>query len=108
MPINERILQLEADFLKALAHPTRLRILEFLRDGEHCVCELTDQLDLVQANVSQHLAVMKRQDIISSRKEGTSMIYSVTYPEVYTLLDGVKEVLKQQASTTAKLLEAEG
>ena len=106
MKLNERILQLEADFLKALAHPTRLRILEFLRDGEHCVCELTEHLELVQANVSQHLAVLKRQDIISSRKDGLQVIYSVNYPQIFDLLDSVKKVLKQQASATAKLLDA--
>lgn len=104
MEESERILQLKADFLKALAHPTRLRILEFLRDGEHCVCELTEQLELEQANVSQHLAILKRQDLISSRKEGLRVIYKLNYPQVYTLLEIVKRILREQAQKTVVAL----
>lgn len=105
MDDNEHILQLEADFLKAIAHPTRLRILEFLRQGERCVCEVTEQLDLEQANVSQHLAVLKRQGLISSRKDGLRVIYRVNYPEVWNILETMRSILKKQAHDTVAALE---
>ncbi|TDA69975.1 MAG: ArsR family transcriptional regulator [Clostridia bacterium] len=96
---------MEADFLKALAHPTRLRILEFLRQGERCVCEVTEELDLEQANVSQHLAVLKRQGLISSRKDGLRVIYRVNYPEVWNIMETMRGILKRQAHDTVAALE---
>ena len=101
----ERIFHLEAEFLKALAHPTRVRILELLRDGEKCVCEFTEDLDLEQANISQHLAVLKKQDIVTSRKEGLRMMYQVNYPDVYAILDVVRRILVSQADATVALLK---
>ncbi|MCR4420051.1 MAG: metalloregulator ArsR/SmtB family transcription factor [Clostridia bacterium] len=106
--MNERTLQLQADLLKALAHPTRLRILEYLRSGERCVCEITEQLELEQANVSQHLAVLKRQDLVSSRKDGLRMLYRINYPEIYELLETVKRILHLQARATVAVLEEVG
>jgi len=108
MSINERTLQLQADLLKALAHPTRLRILEYLRGGERCVCEITEQLELEQANVSQHLAVLKRQDLVSSRKDGLRMLYRINYPEIYELLETAKRILHLQAKATVAILEEVG
>ncbi|KKM09255.1 ArsR family transcriptional regulator [Clostridiales bacterium PH28_bin88] len=98
--MDERLLQMEADFLKALAHPTRIRILESLRTGEKCVCEFTEDLDLEQSNTSQHLAVLRRQDIVSCRKEGLKVIYQVNYPEIFQLLDLVKHLLYAQVKVT--------
>lgn len=105
--MKDRIYMLEADFLKALAHPTRVRILEQLRDIEKCVCEFTEDLDLEQANTSQHLAVLRKQDIVSYRKDGLKMMYKVKYPEVFDILDIVKKILVNQVEATASLLKKE-
>lgn len=105
MAVNERTLQLQADLLKAIAHPTRLRILEYLREGERCVCEITEQLELEQANVSQHLAVLKRQDLVSSRKDGLRVLYRINYPEIYDLLETSKRILHLQARATVAILD---
>lgn len=107
MPLSERTLQLQSDLLKAMAHPTRLRILEYLRGGERCVCEITEQLELEQANVSQHLAVLKRQDLVSSRKDGLRVLYRINYPEIYDLLEKVRQILRLQARATVNALEEE-
>ncbi|NOZ77083.1 MAG: winged helix-turn-helix transcriptional regulator, partial [Euryarchaeota archaeon] len=68
--MDDAALKMKADLIKALAHPTRLKIIEFLKGGERCVCEITPFLGLEQSNVSQHLAVMRERGILSSRKEG--------------------------------------
>jgi ArsR family transcriptional regulator len=104
---SERTLQLQADLLKAMAHPTRLRILDFLRDGERCVCEITEQLELEQANVSQHLAVLKRQDLVSSRKDGLRVLYRTNYPEIYDLLEKARRILRLQVRATITALGEE-
>ncbi|MDN5364509.1 MAG: hypothetical protein PWQ91_1571 [Eubacteriales bacterium] len=103
--MEELIYQMEAEFLKALSHPTRIRILELLRAGEKCVCEFTEDLDLEQSNISQHLAVLKKQGILSSRKEGLMVLYRINYPEVLDILDTVKKILRNQVNDTLRVLE---
>ncbi len=66
-----------SEYLKALAHPTRLKIVRALMEGELCVKSLWETLGLPQANVSQHLMVLKSQNIISSRRDGPKICYSL-------------------------------
>ncbi len=95
---------MEAEFFKALAHPTRLRILKHLRENEKCVCEFTEDLDMEQSNTSQHLAILRKQDIVSCRKEGLKVIYKVNYPQIFEILDLVEEILESQVNATLNLL----
>ncbi len=106
--MDERLFGMEADFFKALAHPTRVRILKHLMDGEKCVCEFTEDLDVEQSNMSQHLAILRKQNIVSSRKEGLKVIYSVNYPQVFEILDLVEEILISQVNETLELLSRKG
>jgi len=76
-----------APLFKALAHPKRLAILEALRDGEHCVCELEQALKLRQAYVSQQLTVLREAGLVCYRKDGWNVFYRMARPEVYTLLE---------------------
>ncbi len=80
-----RLYQMKSDFLKALAHPTRLRILKQLHHGERCVCEFITDLELEQSNISQHLAVLRNQDVVSFYKDGLWVIYRVKHPEVSSI-----------------------
>jgi len=105
--LNERLLSMEAEFFKALAHPTRIRILKHLRDIERCVCEFTEDLDVEQSNMSQHLAVLRKQGIVSFRKEGMKVIYKVNYPQVFEILQLVEKVLISQVNETLNLLNQE-
>ncbi|MBO8137936.1 MAG: winged helix-turn-helix transcriptional regulator [Desulfotomaculum sp.] len=100
--MKEKISQLKADMFKAIAHPTRIRILELLKDGELCVCEIFEKLNVEQANTSQHLAVLKKQDILKSRKEGLRVIYSIKYPEVIEILEIADKILKMQLDEALK------
>ncbi|SNR98788.1 transcriptional regulator, ArsR family [Anaerovirgula multivorans] len=86
-----------ASLLKSLSHPTRLEILDLLRDkNELCVCDIYENLDLEQSNVSQHLKVLKDQGILISRKEGLMVFYKVSYLEIYDILEKVKLILQKQ------------
>ncbi|MCS7224191.1 MAG: metalloregulator ArsR/SmtB family transcription factor [Armatimonadetes bacterium] len=65
-------------FLKAVADETRLRILKLLMDGEFCVCELMDALEVNQSNLSRHLSVLKNAGLVTDRKDGLWVYYTVT------------------------------
>lgn len=96
--MKEQIISMKSDFFKALAHPTRVRILEQLakREEEICVCELIDHLGIEQSNLSQHLSILRKQQIIVSTKVGLKVMYRIKYPEVLIILDKVQEILAQQ------------
>ena len=66
--------------LKALAHPTRLYIVDRLADGELCVCQLTDEIGADISTVSKHLAVLKKAEVVVCRKQGLQMLYSLAIP----------------------------
>ncbi|MDT3700934.1 MAG: metalloregulator ArsR/SmtB family transcription factor [Thermincola sp.] len=104
--MQERLCGLEAEFFKALAHPTRVKILKLLRDYERCVCEFTEDLEVEQSNMSQHLAILRKQGIVSFRKEGPKVIYKVNFPQIFTILDLVEEVLVAQVSETLDLIHS--
>ena len=76
--MEEKAYHLQADMLKALAHPTRLKILELLCDGERCVCEIEPALGRRQPNISQHLAILRASGLVEARKEGVRTIYHIT------------------------------
>lgn len=77
------------DRLKALAHPVRLRILAMLRDGELCVCEITDVVGLAPSTISQHLSDLRRAGFISERKAGRWVHYALVPEPFPTALLGV-------------------
>lgn len=79
-----------ADVIKVVGHPDRLRILEFLEDGEKAVGEIQEDLDLPQAIVSQHLAKMRGWGIVESKREGIHVFYRITEPKVAHILDCIR------------------
>lgn len=96
--MEDQIISMKSDFFKALAHPTRVRILERLikNEEEVCVCQLIEDLGIEQSNLSQHLSILRKQHLIVSNKVGLKVMYRVKYPEVLTILEGVQEILAQQ------------
>ncbi len=83
---------LKAKVLKALADETRLQILEFLKDGEKCVCEIVPHIGTSQSNVSQHLRILKDAHIVTDRREGRSIYYSVVDDRIFSCLDTLSSV----------------
>ena len=98
------IYQVKADFFKTLGHPARIRVLEVLREGEHSVTEMIPLVGLEQSHLSQHLAVLRRGGIVTTRKEGTTVLYSVTDPRLFHLLETAKEILATSLAGTGDLL----
>ncbi len=82
-----------AEILKALAHPTRLKILELLKEGERCVCEMLLPLKLNQANVSQHLAILKHFGVVEAKKKGFYVYYRLRNPKFAEILKALDEIL---------------
>jgi ArsR family transcriptional regulator len=85
-----------ADVLKSLAQPTRLKILDLLRDGERCVCEIFPAIAEEQSNTSRHLAYMQTHGILSRRKDGVKIYYSVKYPEIFSMIDLAASIARQE------------
>lgn len=98
------VLRYKADGLKAMAHPTRLAILETLLKGEKCVCELVELLELEQAVVSKHLHVLKGASLVVSYKKGLKIYYSLACPCVADMLHQVSFALGECAAQQRKLL----
>ena len=86
------ILMDEVEVFKALADPTRLKILECIKKGEKCICEIIPYTGKSQPNVSQHLKVMKHAGIINERKDGTRIMIKVSKKEIFNIIDQVSRL----------------
>ena len=96
----------QAEILKALAHPLRIAILDFLKDGEQCVCDIAEHIGSERSNVSRHLAVMVSCGVLECRKEGLNVIYRFKAKCILDFLECATTCLKQQAKEDNKLLSA--
>src|SRR5580693_9104524 len=85
--MQEALRQFKADFFQALAHPTRIAIIEQLRHGELSAGALIERLGIEQANASQHLAILRTKNILVNRKAGNQVLYSVRDPLIIEVLD---------------------
>jgi len=101
---QQPIYVVKAEFFRVLGHPARVRILELLRDGERAVGELQAELSLDPSGTSQHLGVMRRQGLLESRKEGTSVYYRVRDPRTFQLLEVARQILTSSLEATQALL----
>jgi DNA-binding transcriptional ArsR family regulator len=94
----------KAGFFRALAHPTRIRILEILVRGGRTVQALQEQLALDQPIVSQQLAVLRHQGIVSAQKEGMAVRYALRDPLVGDLLDVARRIFDNRLGDSTELL----
>jgi DNA-binding transcriptional ArsR family regulator len=94
----------KAGFFRALAHPVRIRILELLVKGDRSVQELQEALALEQPVVSQQLAVLRSNNIVSGRKDGVSVRYAVRDPLIGTLLETARQIFNNHLVGTRDLL----
>ncbi|MBF6540566.1 winged helix-turn-helix transcriptional regulator [Nocardia farcinica] len=94
MPGFQRPLyQMKADFFKTLGHPVRIRVLELLSEREHAVSEMLEEVGVEPANLSQQLSVLRRAGLVTARREGLSVTYQLTSPEVAHLLATARVIL---------------
>ena len=94
-----------AGILKAIAQPTRMKIIEFLRDGERCVCEIFPAIDEEQSNTSRHLNMMQGCGILARRKDGVKIMYRIKHPEVLEILELASSILKREIRGRSDLLQ---
>jgi DNA-binding transcriptional ArsR family regulator len=108
MPIadvaTEELQAFKAAFFKALAHPIRIRVLELLVKGDMNVQELQEALGVEQPVVSQQLAVLRASNIVTGRKEGVSVRYSVRDPLIAELLSTARRIFNKRLVSTQGLL----
>lgn len=108
MVSNERklLFSKQAEVIKSVGHPLRIAILDFLKDGEQCVCDIAEHTGSERSNVSRHLSVMVSAGVLSFRKEGLKVIYSLKTPCILECLSCISECLKQQIQDSQKVLKA--
>lgn len=105
MDMEEEGYRLQARIVKALGHPTRLRILALLRGGERCACEFGPLLDLGQANVSQHLAVLRKAQLVDTRRDGVRIMYRLSDGRTGEVLDTLAHIARDQFADAAAALQ---
>jgi len=95
----------KAEFFKALAHPLRISILDALREGEKTVAEISEEFKVEQANASQQLAVLRHKNIITARKAGANVYYSVSDRSIFKLLDAARDIFNNHLTGVRTMLE---
>lgn len=102
---KDKLYDLHADLCQMLSNPTRLKIIEKLKNGENTVGELVSEIGVRQANLSQHLAELRKRDLVEARKEGANVYYKISNPKIIQACDLIKEVLYEQLSENKELIE---
>ena len=96
----------QAKIARAIAHPLRIAIVDLLKDGEECVCNIADYIGSERSNVSRHLSIMVGAGILEYRKKGLKVIYKLKTPCILEFFSCVTRVLKQQVRENEKLLKS--
>ncbi|MEV4410346.1 metalloregulator ArsR/SmtB family transcription factor [Catellatospora sp. NPDC049609] len=103
--MSKPLYQAKAEFFKALAHPARIRVLELLSEREHSVGEMLPEVGLESAHLSQQLAVLRKMNLVVTRKEGSTVYYSLVSPQVAELLAVARRILTEVIATQVGLLD---
>jgi DNA-binding transcriptional ArsR family regulator len=102
--MQDSLRRFKADIFQALAHPTRIAILELLRGGELSAGALIEKLGMEQANVSQHLAVLRAKQLVVNRKAGNQVFYAVRDPILIEVLDLMRSYFHAHLSEALEIL----
>lgn len=102
--MNSPLRRFKAQIFQALAHPTRIAVVEALRDGEVSAGALLAQLQIEQANLSQHLAVLRAKHVVVSRKDGNQVHYTLRDPVLVQVLDLLKQYFNAHLAENIALL----
>jgi DNA-binding transcriptional ArsR family regulator len=108
MPLRQRVVGDVATLFGVLGHPTRLKILSLLHETEHDVSDLREKLQVTATNVSQHLAILRAQHLVTVRREGTRLFYALRDPRVAELINQALDILEADAVEARALHRAIG
>jgi len=103
---RELLFEKQAEIAKAIAHPFRIAIVNFLKDGEQCVCDIAEHVGSERSNISRHLSIMVKAGLLEYRKEGLKVIYKLRTPCILDFFSCMSSVLKQQAGDNERLLKS--
>lgn len=101
---SDPVYVVKAQLFRVLGHPVRIRMLELLSDGERTVGQLQSELDLDSSGTSQHLAALRQQGVLDSRRAGTSVYYRIRDPRVSQLLTVARQILTTALTDSHALL----
>jgi len=101
----KELYKLHAEICKVFSNPTRLEILNLLRDKELSVTELIEKTKLSQANISQHLSIMKSKGIVTSNRTGKNIYYKLATSKIITAFDMIREVLTERLRENGKIVK---
>lgn len=102
--MNRRMYEMRARIIKAMAHPSRLMMIDALAEGEKCVCELRDLVGSDISTVSKHLALMRDAGIVNDRKAGQQVFYSLRVPCILNFFGCVEAVMRSTAEEQMELV----
>jgi len=100
----KELYEIHAEMCKVFSNSTRLEILNLLRDKELSVTELIEKTKLSQANISQHLSIMKSKGIVTSSRKGKNIYYRLTNPKIIKAFDIIREVLSERLEKNRSIL----
>jgi len=101
--VEQKLYELHARMCQVFTSPKRLEILNLLKDKELSVNELADLADIPQSNLSQHLTIMREKGMVNTRREGTTIYYSMVNPKIIQAFDIIREILLEKLAQTEKL-----
>ena len=96
--------EMQAHVIGALAHPNRVAIVDLLKDGEVCVCEIAERIGAERSNTSRHLAIMLKAGVVRTRKDGLQVFYSLRTPCVLNFLECATGTIQQDLEEKARAL----
>ncbi|HUW20772.1 MAG TPA: metalloregulator ArsR/SmtB family transcription factor [Sedimentisphaerales bacterium] len=103
---KQLLFEKQAEIAKAIAHPVRIAIVDFLKDSEQCVCDIAEYVGSERSNVSKHLSVMVNAGVLEYRREGLKVIYKLKTPCILDFFSCTTACLKQQLKESEELLSA--
>lgn len=102
--LSQPIPEIKAELFRALAHPARIRVLEVLSEGEHSVGQMQPLVGIESSHLSQQLGVLRRAQLVATRKQGSTVFYAIRDPEVVKLLAVAKRVLVNALTQSEEVL----
>ena len=102
---DKLVFKIKADFLRSLAHPVRLEIIEFLRGGESPVNRMVQALGVEQSGLSKHLAILRQSGIVTSRQEKVTVYYSIRDREIFQVLRPMARMLRKRLEVSRAVLD---
>jgi len=102
---TQRLFRLQAEVIQAAGHPIRLAIIDYLKDGEQCVCDIAEHVGAKRSNVSRHLSLMLSAGVVDCRKDGLKALYRLRTPCILNFIKCVTQVLKERLQSEAAVLK---